>query len=383
MFKKKSILFVCPDYHCSFILRDEFRRLGWRADIYVPWEYPEKLLYSNKDTHRPFRINRYSRIFDKLNTILSLIWFLCFFWRYRYHLYYGSPPSFSFLEEKLKLETIFGKGFLFSLFLSKLFGCKIIYLPTGCNNEETKQNIKRLDAGNVCGNCGVYDKCNDNKNNLNFTRVLRYADMCVGVGSLDSTKYSATHFKYKSIDLNLWKPGLDIPPEHLLPPTRNLRILHSFYNEGRENKGRNIKGSPFVLAAIERLRQEGHAVEYIYFNDKLSNQMRFYQAQADIVVEQLIYGCWGSTGVETMALGKPVVCYLRPAWKEFFLNSFPEYDELPVVEATTSNIYDVLKKLVVENEYRLLMGKKSRKFAEKHFDSKKNALAFADLLKKL
>ena len=80
--------------------------------------------------------------------------------------------------------------------------------------------------------------------------------------------------------------------------------------------------------------------------------MLYYQLQADIVVEQLIYGWWGSTGIETMALGKPVVCYLRSEWKENFLNHFKEYSSLPIVEADTSTIYEVLKKLTIDDDYR-------------------------------
>jgi glycosyltransferase involved in cell wall biosynthesis len=194
-----------------------------------------------------------------------------------------------------------------------------------------------------------------------------------------------THIKYKSIDLRLWSPSLNIPSEHKLPHSQSIRILHSAYlsKSGRDWQGRNIKGSPFVLAAIERLKNEGHPVEYFFIHDKPSNQMRFYQSQADIVVEQLIYGWWGSTFVETSALGKPVVCYLRPAWKDFFLKTFPEYSNLPVVEADTQSIYEALKKLVTDADYRRQKGEESRRFAEAHFDPEKNAEKLIKLLEAL
>ena len=62
--------------------------------------------------------------------------------------------------------------------------------------------------------------------------------------------------------------------------------------------------------------------------------MRFYQAQADIVVDQLIYGHWGSTAVECMALGKPVVCYLDKRWKENFMDNYPEYKRYQSLKRT-------------------------------------------------
>jgi glycosyltransferase involved in cell wall biosynthesis len=194
-----------------------------------------------------------------------------------------------------------------------------------------------------------------------------------------------THIKYKAIDLSLWAPNLDIPSEYKLTHSQNIRILHSSYlsKSGRDWQGRNIKGSPFVLAAIEKLKNEGYPVEYFFIHDKPSNQMRFYQAQADIVVEQLIYGWWGSTFVETSALGKPVVCYLRPAWKDFFLKTFPEYSNLPVVEANTQSIYEALKKLVIDTDYRQQKGAESRRFAEAHFDPGKNSAELMKLLEAL
>ena len=380
---KKSILFVRPDYHCSFFYRDEFRRQGWKADIFCDLGYPEKLLYSKNDILRPPQLKGKSKLSKLLNQGLILFWYVSHFWRYKYHFYYGPFTVFSFLEKRFDLGKIFGKDVLFSLSLAKLFGCKIIYLPTGCHDMETKANFSQLDKGNICGNCGSFDSCHDLHNQNKFQYVRRYSDLNIGTGTLDSSQFKATHFKYKAIDLDLWSPDLQIPPEYRLPPTSNLRILHSFYDYGRSFQGRNIKGSPFVVEAIQKLRRNGYPVEYMYFNDKPSNQIRFYQAQADIVVEQLIYGWWGSTGVETMALGKPVVCYLRPEWKLTFLKTFPEYQELPIVEANTNNIYSALKKLVDEVDYRQRKGSESRKFAEAHFNTEKNTKTFVEILEAL
>lgn len=386
MRKKHSILFIRPDYHCSFFYRDELRKLDWKADIYVPWEYPENLLYSDQGILRPPKITqKHGRLLRYINHLLLILWWLSRFWRYEYHFYYGRPPAVTSMEKRLGMTKLFGSNFLVECWLSRLFKTKLLYLPTGCHDEETQLNFSQLDNGNVCNNCGLFDRCNDTVNNLNFSRIRHYFDITIGPGSVDSTQYSARYIKYKSINLSLWSPEIDIPPQHRLPPTRNLRILHSAYLEesGRTWGSRNIKGSPFVLAAIEKLKAEGHAVEYLYISDKPSNQMRFYQAQADIVVEQLIYGSWGSTGVETMALGKPVVCYIRPSWKEFFFRVFPEYKELPIVEANTQTIYEVLKRLVTDEAYRLQKGKESRRFSEQHFDPVKNTLGLIALLESL
>lgn len=291
----------------------------------------------------------------------------------------------NFLEQRVGLTFLFGHDFLIELWLAKLFGVKLIFLPAGCREDESKEKFSLLDGGKVCDNCGMWNRCNDDLNKITYARIRRYFNLVVGVGAIDSTQFCMQHLKYKSIDLSLYSQKLRIPIEYQLPATSNIRIMHSAYlkKSGRDWQGRNIKGSPFVLAAVERLKNEGYPVEYFYVHDKPSNQMRFYQAQADIVVDQLIYGWWGSTFVETSALGKPVVCYLRPSWKEFFLKTFSEYKSLPVVEANPNTIYHALKSLVTDYDYRVKKGEEARSFAEMHFDPQKNTIDLINTLKEV
>jgi len=411
-----SILFINPDYHCSFIYRDEFRNLGWRADVYVPDSYSDQLLYRTEGNLKEIKLQISDQeLVDKsyeigilgkgkffINSLIGLsvkfgaqqlkhlaerfITF-CSLLQYRYHIYYSASDSFPMLENSFtcfKSDSSIldiDKSFRFSLWMSKLIGVKLIYIPSGCLHMETKENFSKFDDGNVCKNCGWGDAvCNDVNNVSNFNIIRKYFDMVEGQGTFESTQFNFTHLKYKSVDLKLWNPNIKVPNEFKFPASNKLRILHSFFDENRDKGGKNIKGSPFVLDAVKRLEKEGYPVEYYYINNVQSKNMRYYQVQADIVVEQLIYGWWGSTGVETMSLGKPVVCYLRKSWKEHFFKNFNEYDELPIVEANTENIYDVLKKLVVDNDYRIQKGYESRLFAENHFDVKKNTKALAGVL---
>ena len=247
----------------------------------------------------------------------------------------------------------------------------MLYLPSGCLDIDLQSNFAKLDNGSICKNCGV-PRCEDNLQIPRFEVYRRYGDFFFGTGAFNSTQIPLTPVKYKSVDLNLWHPDIEIPKEFSLPPSRNLRIMHSFFEGGRTMGGKNIKGSSYVLEAIDRLKVEGFPVEYYYIQDVPSKHMRYYQVQADIIVDQLVYGWWGSTGIEAMALGKPVVCYLRPEWKTFFLSTFPKYKSLPVVEANTETIYKALKMLVSNKEYREQKGEDSRKFAEQHFDAAKN-----------
>lgn len=384
--KPDSIVFISPDYHCSFIYRDQFRLMGWKADIYVNCGHPEKLLYSEDGVLRgPKRKgnNFFSKVWHRLKTT---VYYLTILYRYRIHFFYDSIDQFRMFVDKWPLKGKEPMSFRLYLCLAKMFGRKIVMLPSGCRGNDLRANVSKLDKGNVCGNCGYANgACNDEKNMAQFDVIRRYADLVVRMGDYwePSEQLEIQNTKWKVIDLELWHPQLKVPDQHLLPPTNNHRILHSFFDKDRSHDGKNIKGSPFILDAIERLKKEGYPVEYMYLNDISSCNMRFYQAQADIVVEQLISGWWGSTGVETLALGKPVVCYLRPSWKKFFFDTYPEYSKLPIVEANTKNIYEVLKELVENKEYREQKGRESREFSEKYFDVKKNAQDLAYILEQL
>jgi len=377
---RQSVLFVNPDYHCSFLLRRELRRMGWRANIFVPESYPAKLLYEHEDLIRMPGKNLAGAgwIRQKWQAAAKFVWLTKLLMQHKYLVFYGGLEALPIYFEGRKKDA---PPISLALEMAKILGNKIIQIPSGCRELETKEIFSKLDDGNVCNNCGWgAEVCNDERNVARFDLVRKYADMVVGYGEMNSTQLNVTHFKYKCVDLALWKPGLEIPEEHRLPPTKNLRILHSFLGKGREKGGKNIKGTPYILKAIQRLANEGHAVEHMFLENMDSRVMRYYQAQADIAVEQLIYGWWGSTGIETMALGKPVVCYLRPSWKEFFLRQYPEYSRLPIVGATTQSIYEVLKKLVIDREYREQKARESRAFAVQHFDLQKNVIEFAKQL---
>lgn len=371
MAKQRSILFVYPDYHCSFILRDELRERGWKAEIYVPFWHSDTLLYQNDVVRFKTSKNR------NIGRLRSWTGFIKCALRFKVFLFYSSVE---WVYTPKLLKRFFGETFRLDLFLLKFFNRRLIYIASGCLDEETKEVFSRLDEGNVCGNCGwSEDVCNDKKNTEKFAVLRRYVDVFLGNGSHESSQYPMRHIKYKSLDLNLWHPGLGNKND-TQKESSGLRIMHSFYDKNRKKNNKNIKGSEFVFKAVEKLKAEGYPVEYYYVYNVDLAEMRYHQAKADIIVEQLIYGWWGSTGVETLSLGKPVVCYLRPDWKNNFLRHFPEYNELPIVEANCQTVYGQLKRLVEDEEYRVSMAKKSREFACAHFDVKKNAQDFESLI---
>jgi len=363
----KKILFVRPDYHSSFIMAQELNKRGIKSKIFVGFNYPKNLLYGDLNTISSIRFKKKNKINTFVSIIFDFLLFLSCIIRYDVFIYYGITPQFYYEDLFAKFLNNFSTEF----FLIRTFGKKIIIRPTGCLEEFLKSDFKKIDS-NVCNNCGFFNQCNSEENLRKFRLVNKYSNLNIGFGFFNTQYYKSKQIKYKSIDLSEWKPGITIPIKFKLNKRKNtFYVLHSSYinQSGRGNyKNKDIKGSIYISEAITKLKLEGYKIELIFIENQESKNMKYYQSQADLVIDQLIYGHFGSSSIESMALGKPVVCYLNPKWKDFFFKCFPEYNKFPIIEADTENIYSTIKKCL-EGEIDLIQtGKNSRIFAKKHFN---------------
>ena len=107
---------------------------------------------------------------------------------------------------------------------------------------------------------------------------------------------------------------------------------------------RRVKGTHYVLEAVDRLQRSGIAVELRLVEGLTRDAAVPLYADGDVFVDQLIAGWYGGAAVEAMALGRPVIAFIR----EDDLSLIPEAmrDELPVVNATPETIDGSLRKLV-------------------------------------
>ena len=165
---------------------------------------------------------------------------------------------------------------------------------------------------------------------------------------------------YASVDPDEWRPA-----PNRRPPHDRLRIVHA-------PSHRLVKGTRYLVEAVERLKAEGVALELILVENLPRNAARELYESADLVVDQLLAGWYGGLAVEAMALGKPVVAYLREADLQFIPKAMRE--QLSVINANPRNIYDVLKSLAMEKRYSLPeIGTKSRSYLETWHDPRKVA----------
>jgi len=123
-----------------------------------------------------------------------------------------------------------------------------------------------------------------------------------------------------------------------------------------------VKGTQSVLHAIERLK-----IRYD-FEFKLIHNVGHSEALAivqdcDILLDQFVIGTIGLASLEAMAMGKPVLCYIKPS----LVDKFPS--DLPIVNANQENLAEVLEALLEDGQRRNRIGRLSRAYVEEYHDA--------------
>jgi len=260
----------------------------------------------------------------------------------------------------------------------RALGKKVGYTISGCRSATSQTSVREWSRDErrrtLCSQCTYENRpeiCSDEVNLEWARRLGRHCDMTFAETNpaLDYLIPGPNVVRgphTSAMDETFWAPDIDIPAEHLVHRAEDeVLVLHAFGNyETRSNEDRNIKGTPAVRQAVERLQREGHKVRFILVTNLRNVDVRYYQAQADIIVDQLWAGRYGAAAREGMMLGKPVISYLN------LKEAHPSYElqalkEAPIVSANVDTVYDALKDLVENRDKRLQIGKLSREYAIK------------------
>jgi len=367
-YKRRNVLFLHNSYYHFYYLAKALRKRGWDA-ITVSYEDPINGI--NANYYHGEDINLYDPDPVKFRTNIE-----SFFEeaksRFQF-LNFAGDSLMSFFPEKFTYEA-----YPEDIIEWRNLGKKVAYTISGCNSATAKSSVAKwsaLDNGKVfCDTCVWQERpdiCHDEKNLRWGKKVNDYCDL-IFAETLPSLDYIDSPKVIREpatmcLDPGFWHPELLIPDKFKISnPENKILIYHSVGNYKLRTRvdGRNIKGTPAILEAIEKLKLEGFAVELIFVTNVKNTEVRYIQAQADIIVDQLNIGRYGAIAREGMMLGKPVVCYinkceLKPESKLSCL------EEVPLVSATEESIYNVLKELVLDQEKRLQIGKESRRYALK------------------
>lgn len=258
------------------------------------------------------------------------------------------------------------------LFVYKLLGIKIFAWTYG-GDCRTQRITQALGEPNCCTDCTAQRSACICDEDLFLPRYEYARNKCSAIFSMgDMIEYTpgsinALYFWPLDIDDGKYKNN-----KVQFVNSQTVRIVHA-------PNHRMFKGTRFIEAAVSELSAEGLAIELLLV-EKIPNDeaLKIYQT-ADIIVDQVMVGFHGFFALEAMAMGKPVVCFIRDP-ERYLIDT----QNSPVINANPENLKAVLRSWVKATRLeRLNRGQQGRNFIEKYYSmeafSKRLANAYIEL----
>lgn len=193
---------------------------------------------------------------------------------------------------------------------------------------------------------------NEEKIHENLSQLSQYIDHAI-VNDYELHAYVAPYYK----KVHILPHAIDtakFQPRYPVEGTKPL-FIHAPTH-------RDIKGSAYIVKAVEQLQQEGIDFDFkLIENMAHSEAMELYE-KATLVVDQLLIGAYGHLSVESMAMGKPVVCYIRDDLR----SKYPS--DLPIISANPDTVYSTLKSLLISPHNFKSIGEQGRAYVKQYHD---------------
>lgn len=258
----------------------------------------------------------------------------------------------------------------FDLKLYRFFGKKTMVVFTGCDIQQPELiKANKSIIYSSCHNCPEeymkFVQCEPLKKIVQTRLIEKYFDviLCHFLNS-DSLERQYHHI-FVPIDTEELSKYIN-KTKNKIPI-----ILHAPSNL-------QYKGTSYLKIAVEQLKNEGYVFEFRLIQNVPIEQLYEEISKSDLVVDQLIQGWYGLLPMETMAMNKPVICYMR----EELLSILP--NDCPIINANPETIYYVLKFCLENKDYLLERGKAGKEYVERYHNSKdiaKSLISYFDEVK--
>ena len=243
------------------------------------------------------------------------------------------------------------------LALYRRLGIELFFWTYGAD-VRSRATTQDLGEPNCCTDCTVVGKaciCHEGERRDAMTSLARYATALFAMG--DMTEYTPGSRN----DLYFWPIDLGADNGQRFEPaypdgnaSRPLRVTHAANH-------RMFKGTRYLEDAVRALREEGESIELVLV-ERLANAeaLELYRA-ADVVFDQCLIGFHGYLALEAMALGKPVLCYIRKR------DDLLAPDECPIINVHVATLKDDLRRVLRERSGLNAVGRAGRASVEKYF----------------
>ena len=209
-----------------------------------------------------------------------------------------------------------------------------------------------LGVPNLCQECpspGQLCICNTEELNSSMQRLEGRVTQKIAMG--DMLAYVPDHR-----NMHYWPIDAEKFQEKPLPSLKGqpFRIAHAPNHP-------HFKGTRFLQAAVAKLQEEGHDVELIMIQGVPNERVIELFESCHIIADQFVAGFHGYTALEAMALGRPVLCFLRGP------DMAIDPETCPIINATPDTLYSVLKSCVTSQIDLELVGISSRAYVERYY----------------
>jgi glycosyltransferase involved in cell wall biosynthesis len=123
-----------------------------------------------------------------------------------------------------------------------------------------------------------------------------------------------------------------------------------------------LKGTSYLVEAAEKLKQKGLHFELKLLGHTPHPEVLSWIKKCDIVADQFLIGAYARFAIEGMALGKPVMCYLR----EDLYDKNPIWRECPIINTNPDSIEMKLSELLSSRQFRAGIGHQGRVYVERY-----------------
>jgi len=199
-----------------------------------------------------------------------------------------------------------------------------------------------------------------------FIKVIRvkwqsiWCDRCVANRSL--YEHAKIGYPEKKIIEKIWVTNSIDLNQFGIPlfeqPKQKTVIVHAPTNI-------HYKGTIYIKRIIEQLKDEGYEFEFILAQNRPQEEIHeLFKRQADIIIDQVLLGDFGSVSCEAMCYGKVVCAYLQE-------DIIKRYPDLPIINVNINNLKDKLIWLIENTDDRIEIGKRSWEFGNKYCDRNK------------
>jgi hypothetical protein len=187
------------------------------------------------------------------------------------------------------------------------------------------------------------------------------------------SRWNLLPVNYVCIDESQWQPKKHYSQNNGINGV--VRIIHT-------PNHRAVKGTEFLLHAVEQLRIEGLQIDLMLLEGVSNERVRELMQEADILAEQFIMR-YGLSGIEGMASGLPVMSALEFEVYTRLLRRYSHLDECPVVSTTPENLITNLRTLIKNPELREKLGVAGRQYVEKYHSRQTVQYMFGAICDKL